>query len=91
MASCLLRLSTQGHLGPLKLQVNILPRGDGDFQCMINRDKDINEDNYIWWLKNKSKMILYPKKAFDIKFHQPVKGQQNNNQIGLWQPPYLFI
>jgi len=68
MASVTFRLNTVGHEGPLRLIINFSPRGEGDQICMIHREKDMNEDNYLWMFKNKTKMVLYPKTAFSTKF-----------------------
>ena len=58
MDSTTFKVSTVGHSGPLKLVIEILPRGEGDRTVYIDRAKDVSEEKYIWMFKDKLKMLL---------------------------------
>jgi hypothetical protein len=48
MDSTLFKVMTVGHSGPLKLVVEVLPRGEGDRTVFIDRTKDVSEEKNIW-------------------------------------------
>lgn len=58
MDSVTFKISTVGHTGPLKLAVDVLPRGEGDRIFFIDRAKDVSEEKYIWKFRDKLNMLL---------------------------------
>ena len=64
MDSVTFRVSTVGHSGPLRLVIEVLPRGEGDRVVYIDRAKDVSEDKYIWKFRDKLGMLLQPKRAY---------------------------
>jgi hypothetical protein len=65
MDSITLKVTTVGHFGPLKLVVDVAARGEGDRTVCIDRTKDVSEEKNIWMFKDKLKMVLHPKKAYN--------------------------
>lgn len=64
MDSITFRVSTVNHSGPLRLVIEVLPRGEGDRVIYIDRAKDVSEEKFIWKFKDKEKMLLLPKRAY---------------------------
>lgn len=90
MACCTLRVCTVGHYGPIRVQLQYLPRSEQEQKCFIGRDPGVCEENCIFEFVNKTKFTFYPKSFFDIKYQQPnPKNQQNKS--GTWQPPYVYM
>jgi len=58
MDSATFRVSTVGHSGPLKLVVDVLPRGEGDRLVYVDRAKDVSENKFIWKFRDKLSMLL---------------------------------
>ena len=64
MDSATFKVSTFGHAGPLRLLIEVLPRGEGDRVFYIDRAKDVSEDKFIWKFRDKQSMLLQPKRAY---------------------------
>jgi len=58
MDSATFRVSTVGHSGPLKLVIDVLPRGEGDRLVYVDRAKDVSENKFIWKFRDKLSMLL---------------------------------
>lgn len=78
MDSATFKLSTVGHTGPLRLNVEVTSRGDtADRVCYVDRTKNVSEDSFIWsFFKGTSRMILNPKRAYSqyFKTEQEIKN-----------------
>lgn len=48
MASVILRVSTVDHVGPIRFHIEFENRAQGDLECLIGREKELNEENCIW-------------------------------------------
>jgi len=58
------KIATQGHEGPLKIQITFDSDADkGDITCVIDRLQSVSEEKNIWLFRDKLSMTLYPRTA----------------------------
>lgn len=90
MASAMLKINTFEQKGPIKIQIQFQTRGEGDQTCLIHRERDISDENFIYEFKNKTRMCIYPKKAWTSKLTHP-KDKSASSPATIWQPECLFV
>jgi len=86
MADATLRLPTVGRSGPIRFQIQLLPRAEGDFMCLIGLERAVSPEECICKFINKPTMVVHPKKAYDEGRRTAVERRRGDPDLNAWQP-----